>query len=260
MMIDIGEYKLFMMQAGHGKPPVVLEAGAGDDSSTWHSIFQEVARFTQVIAYDRAGLGQSEPAPRPRTALQLTNDLHNLLQVTRLEMPCILVGHSLGALIARLYTQQYPQEVAGLVLIDGPHPEQGYRFVTALTATGYEHHELVQPILDMAAGVPPEDHPEGLDFARSLTQVDPTQTFGKLPLVVIASGKSHTEVMPDIPPQAAYAFDSAWEEMQKDIVNLSTKGVFVKGEKSGHYVHWDEPELIVEAIHRIIRTIQGKSL
>src|SRR5690242_18975235 len=222
VMIDIGEYKLCMLKAGHGEPPVVLEAGAGDDSTTWQSIFQEVARFTQVIAYDRAGLGQSEPAPRPRTALQLTDDLHKLLLVARLETPRILVGHSLGALIARLYTQHYPQEVSGLVLIDGPHPEQGNRFVSALTATGYHQHELVRPILEMAAGVAPEDHPEALDFATSLTQVDPTQTFGELPLVIIAPGKSHAEIMPDIPQQAAYAFDRAWEEMQKDIVNLST--------------------------------------
>lgn len=260
MMIDIGEYKLFMMQAGHGKPPVVLEAGAGDDSTTWQGIFQELARFTQVIAYDRAGLGQSEPASRPRTALQLTDDLHKLLQATRLEMPCILVAHSLGALIARLYAQRYPQEIVGLVLIDGPHPEQGHRFVTALTAAGYEQHELVRPILAMAAGVAPEDHPEGLDFARSLAQVDPTQTFGKLPLVVIASGKSHAEEMPYLPLQAAYAFDRTWQEMQKDLTNLSAKGEFVKAEKSAHYVHWDEPELVVEAIHRLISTIQEKPL
>jgi pimeloyl-ACP methyl ester carboxylesterase len=259
-MIDIGDYKLFMMKAGQGKPSVVLEAGAGDDSTTWQSIFQEIARFTQVIAYDRAGLGKSEPAPRPRTALQLTDDLHKLLQVTRLDMPCILVGHSLGALIARLYAQLYLQEVAGLVLIDGPHPKQGQHFVTALTATGYEQHELVRPILDMAAGVAPEEHPEGLDFARSLTQVDPTQTFGELPLVVISSGKSHAEEMPELPSQAAHAFDQAWEEMQKDLTKLSTKGRFVKAEKSAHYVHWDEPELVVEAIHKLIRTIQDKSL
>ena len=260
MMIDIGKYKLFMVQAGHGMPAVVLEAGAGDDSTTWQNIFQEIARFTQVIAYDRAGLGKSEPAPRPRTALQLTDDLHKLLQVTRLEMPYILVGHSLGALIARLYAQHYPQNVAGLVLIDGPHPEQGHRFVTALKAVGFEQHELVRPILDMAAGVAPQHHPEALDFARSLSQVDSTQTFGELPLVVITSGKSIGEVMPDLPQQAAYAFNCTWQEMQKNIVNLSTKGVFVKAEKSTHYVHWDEPELVVEAIHKLIRTIQDKSL
>lgn len=112
----------------------------------------------------------------------------------------------------------------------------------------------------MAAGVAPEDHPEALDFARSLTQVDPTRSFGELPLIVIASGKPHAEEMPDLPKQAAYAFDRAWEEMQKDLVNLSTKGVFIKAEKSAHYVHWDEPELVVEAIHRLVRTIQDQSL
>jgi pimeloyl-ACP methyl ester carboxylesterase len=254
-IVDIGEYRLFMMKAGQGIPLVILEAGAGDDCTTWKSIFQAVAQFTQVMAYDRAGVGQSDSALRPRTALQLTDDLHKLLRVAQLEGPYILVGHSLGALITRLYAQHYPQDVIGLVLLDGPHPDQGNRFAMALTAAGYHQHEVVQPILEMAAGVEPEDHPEGLDFARSLAQVDPTQTFGELPLVVVASGKSHAEVMPDLPLQAALAFEQAWDEMQRDITKLSTKGVHVTAQKSGHYIHWDEPELVVETIHQVVRAM-----
>ena len=260
VFVDLGEYRLFMMKAGQGTPLVILEAGAGDESTTWHGIFQAVAQFTQVMAYDRAGLGQSDAAPRPRTAWQLTDDLHELLRMAQLEGPYVLVGHSLGALMSRLYAQRYPQDVAGLVLIDGPHPDQGSRFASALTATGYHQHELVQPILERAAGGTSEAHPEGLDFASSLAQIDPAHRFGALPLVVVASGKPHAEDMSDLPQPAALAFDRAWDEMQRDLAKLSIKGMHITAKHSGHYIHWEEPDLVVEAIHQIVRGIQDQSL
>jgi pimeloyl-ACP methyl ester carboxylesterase len=200
-----------------------LEAGAGDESTTWQGIFQAVAQFTQVMTYDRAGLGHSDAAPRPRTAWQLTDDLQKLLRMAQLEGPYVLVGHSLGALISRLYAQRYPQDVAGLVLIDGPHPDQGSR------------------------------------FASSLAQIDPAHRFGALPLVVVASGKPHALDMPDLPHAAALAFDRAWDDMQQDLATLSTRGMHITAKHSGHYIHWDEPDLVVGAIHQIVRGIQNRS-
>ncbi len=94
--VPAGESSLFMRQAGQGKPIVILEAGAGEDSTTWEDIIPEVAQFSQVMAYDRAGLGRSAGLPTPRTALQLVNDLHDLLQASPLEGPYLLVGHSWG--------------------------------------------------------------------------------------------------------------------------------------------------------------------
>lgn len=259
IFISVGGSNLFMRQAGQGKPIVVLEAGAGENSATWKDILPEVAQFTQVIAYDRAGLGHSAALPTPRTALHLVSDLHDLLQASQEEGPYLLVGHSLGALLCRLYTQLYRQEVAGLVLIDGPQPDQGRRFTAALTKAGWQEHKLVRPILHMAAGAAPEQHPEGLDFAQSLAQVDQVQTFGDLPLVVISSGKSHAEVMPDLPMQAAPAFDEAWDEMQSELTKFSTRGVHLRAKRSGHYVHCDEPELVVETIHQLVRAIRQHS-
>ncbi|HKF35491.1 MAG TPA: hypothetical protein VKB35_01220 [Ktedonobacteraceae bacterium] len=111
----------------------------------------------------------------------------------------------------------------------------------------------------MAAGVPPEAHPEGLDFARSLAQIDPAYRFGALPLVGVASGKPHAEAMPDLPQAAALAFDRAWDDMQRDLATLSTKGLHITAKRSGHYIHWDEPDLVVGAIHQIVRGIQNRS-
>jgi pimeloyl-ACP methyl ester carboxylesterase len=257
--IPVGESSLFVRQAGLGKPLVILEAGAGEDSTTWKDMLPAVAQFSQVMAYDRAGLGRSAGSPTPRTALHLVNDLHALLQASQLKGPYLLVGHSLGALLCRLYTQQYRHEVVGLVLLDGPHPNQGTRFTTALTEAGWQEHKLVQPILHMASGVVPEQHPEGLDFAKSLAQVDQVQTFGDLPLVVISAGKSQAEAMPELPVQAALAFDRVWDEMQGELTKLSTRGVHLRAKSSGHYIHCDEPELVVETIHQTVRALRNSS-
>lgn len=257
--VDLGGRRLSLMTAGQGTPLVIFEAGAGDASTTWQGIFPDVAHFTQVLAYDRAGVSQSDAASRPRTACELTDDLAQLLRLAQLAGPYVLVGHSLGALLCRLYAQRYLQEVAGLVLIDGPHPEQGSRFARALRATGYQQHALVQPILEMAAGSPPEAHPEGVDFASSLAQIDPAYRFDALPLVVIASGKPHAQEMPELPQEAALAFDQAWDDMQRDLATLSTRGRHLTATRSGHYVHWDEPDLVVQAIQQIVADIQNQS-
>lgn len=257
--IPVGGTCLFLRQAGQGQPTVVLEAGAGDDSQTWEDIFPAVAQFSQVMAYDRAGLGRSVGSPAPRTALQLVDDLHLLLQASRLAGPYLLVGHSLGALVCRLYAQQYRHEVAGLVFIDGPHPDQGKRFTTALAETGWQEHERVRPILTMAKGVAPEVHPEGLDFAQSLAEVDQTQTFGDLPLAVISASKAPEKAWPDLPIQAAQALTQTWDTMQGELPTLSTRGVHLITNRSGHYIHCDEPELVVKTIHQVIQAIRHGS-
>lgn len=118
---------------------------------------------------------------------------------------------------------------------------------------------MVQAILKTATGVEPEQHPEGLDFARSLTQIDQFQTFGELPLVVISSGKSLAEKIPDLPTRAALAFDRAWDEMQDELAKLSTKGMHLKAEQSGHYIHWDQPELVVKTIQQIVKILRNDS-
>lgn len=256
--VIVGAYTLFMRQTGQGKPVIILEAGAGDDSTTWKDIFSSLAQFSHVVAYDRAGLGRSGKAATPRTALQLVSDLHSLLQAARLEGPYLLVGHSLGALVCRLYAQQYRREVAGLVFIDGPHPDQGNRFTSALTATGWAEHEKVRSILTMASGVVPELHPEGLDFAQSLIEVDQARTFGDLPLAIISASKPPEETWPDLPIQAARAFTQTWDAMQSELPELSTKGAHFITNRSGHYIHWDEPEFVIEIIHQVIQTIRNE--
>ena len=124
-LVDVGNHSLHINCVGQGSPTVILEAANGGMSAHWAQVQQEVARATRVCAYDRAGLGWSEPGPEPRDAKQVSSELLALLtNAAGIEGPYVLVGHSYGGLYARMYATRYSDEVAGVVLVDSSHPEQ----------------------------------------------------------------------------------------------------------------------------------------
>jgi pimeloyl-ACP methyl ester carboxylesterase len=123
-MVDVGHHSLHINCSGQGSPTVILEAANLGMSAHWVRVQQQVAETTRVCAYDRAGMGWSERGPEPRDAKQVTGELHTLLKDADTEGPYVLVGHSYGGLYAWMYAAQYPNEVAGVVLVDSSHPEQ----------------------------------------------------------------------------------------------------------------------------------------
>ena len=126
-LIDIGGYKLHMNCSGKASkrnPTVILLHGLGDFSFDWALVQPEVARFTAVCSYDRAGQAWSDPGPKPRGPLKTANELHSLLSNAGIKAPYVLVGHSWGGIIARVYASQYPKEVAGIVLVDSAHEDE----------------------------------------------------------------------------------------------------------------------------------------
>ena len=131
-LVDVGEYKMHIHCTGQGSPTVILEAGLGDFSLIWSQVQPEVARFTRVCSYDRAGYGWSGPSPYPLTTSRMAGELHTLLVNANIQGPYVLVGHSLGGLIARIYAHTYPGEVAGIVLVDSTHEEQYIRLAAAV--------------------------------------------------------------------------------------------------------------------------------
>jgi len=119
-LVEMGGYRIHLTDSGKGGPTVVVIHGAGESSFSWVHVAREVAPFARVVTYDRPGLGGSDPGPAP-DATRSTAELHTLLAEAGLPGPYVLVGHSLGGVIARLYAIRYPDEVAGMVLVDSTH-------------------------------------------------------------------------------------------------------------------------------------------
>ncbi|MEO6142675.1 MAG: alpha/beta hydrolase [Dermatophilaceae bacterium] len=121
-LIDVGGHRLHLHCTGSGSPTVVLQPGGGDFSSVMGWIAPAVASDTRVCVYDRAGRGWSEPADGPQDAAKIATDLHTLLQRGDVPGPYVLAGHSFGGLYVLTYADRYPDEVAGMVLVDSTNP------------------------------------------------------------------------------------------------------------------------------------------
>src|SRR5262245_52057806 len=166
--IGIGGYRLHLNCSGNKGPTVVLIAGAGDFSFDWGLVQPGIAQFARVCSYDRAGFAWSDPGPTPRTMKQEAFELHLLLAAAGIKGPYLLVGHSLGGLIARVYFDQYPQEVAGIVLVDSTHED------TTLLLNGKLVHmremaksDQVPPLRTMKTSPPKPTTKEDLDQFES---------------------------------------------------------------------------------------------
>jgi dienelactone hydrolase len=180
-MVSIGDRSLFVQCEGAGEPLVVLESGLGGASKDWQLVQGEIARHTRVCAYDRAGLGQSEPDGQlPHNAGDVSRDLHALLAAMRVERPIVLVGFSIGGLLARHYASAYPNEVQALVLIDPTPPVW-----TAMTLSGYSPHSRVDRMLEFS-GLDP-DEPEPLDILKAGEEVF-TGPLPRTPVYMLTSG------------------------------------------------------------------------
>jgi pimeloyl-ACP methyl ester carboxylesterase/membrane protease YdiL (CAAX protease family) len=125
-MVDVGGHRLHLQVMGdsHPGPTVILDAGMASFSTNWHWVQSDLAPSVRVVAYDRAGLGWSEPGPAPRDARQSATELHVALQRAGIGGPYVMAGHSYGGLVARMFTDLYPEDVTGLVLVDASHPDQ----------------------------------------------------------------------------------------------------------------------------------------
>ena len=120
-LVDVGGHRLHLYCVGQGSPTVVLDAGLGAFSLDWGAVQPQIATSTRVCAYDRAGLGWSEPGPLPRSPQQFADELQLLLTKAGVEGPYVLVAHSISGKTARLFASQHPNDVAGMVLIDARH-------------------------------------------------------------------------------------------------------------------------------------------
>ncbi len=231
--------------------PVVLEAGLTAMSSCWAWVQEELSAVTRVLSYDRAGLGWSDPAPGPRDARSIAQDLHQLLEAANFPRPFVFVGHSMGGIFGRAYAAQFPGDLAGLALIDASHPEQIERspnikkalrrFFWFLKATPFMASTGMMKVCGdfgmsaQAAGLPDIHHLVARNFYSSSRHMRATVreasawcestaqvrglNLGGLPLVTVTAPEKCMD---------------GWLGLQKELAALSTRGRHVILDGASH--------------------------
>jgi len=251
--VDVGGRRLALMAAGAGNPVVVLEAGQGCAGAEWTPVVETIAPLTRVVSYDRAGLGASDPAPLPRSTREMVVDLHALLAIPAITPPYVLVGHSIGGLTACLYAHLYPEEVAGLILVDAAHPDQWARWIEGLPPAEAGEHEILT-WMRQCLWDDPGRNPEGFDVRASIAQARAVTSLGELPLVVLTAGSSRQYA--DVPSPLAAHMARVKSDLHRDLLRLSTNSRLVIAERSGHFIHQDQPYLVIEAIRRMVDEVR----
>jgi pimeloyl-ACP methyl ester carboxylesterase len=246
-MIDIGGHRLALTCAGVGSPAVILETGLGAESDEWAVVQHETSAIARVIRYDRANRGDSDRAVGPRTALDMIKDLHALLRVSQIEGPLILVGHSFGGLLVRLYARCYPENIAGIVLVDAMHEDQFDIFGPLFPpANRSEPPELTRTRAFWQEGWrSPEATTERIDFVSSIRQAREVTSLGDIPLHVIIAGTFLHQ--PLVPPEFRERLQVRWEALQRQFLTLSTRATYSLALSSGHFVQRDAPQVVCDA-------------
>lgn len=247
--IDVGGHKLHIACRGVGKPPVIIEAGLGRSGAEWESVQVALASTTRVCVYDRAGLGQSDtPASGRRSAQLMVTELRVLLSRARVLGPFVLVGHSFGGLLVRLFASRYPLDTIGMVLVDSAHEDEIARFREILTPEQREQPEnSMRPSLSMTGA-------EAVDLDASFVAVHERKWRADIPLVVLARGTplSAADVPPGWSAEQLARGEAVRRELQQELASRSRQGKTVFVEGAGHFIHMDKPAAVIAAIREVV--------
>jgi pimeloyl-ACP methyl ester carboxylesterase len=287
-LVDIGGRSLYLECRGEGSPTVILESGANGWADVWSwdnqrpagertMVLPAVAEFTRVCAYDRPGTmgevnrnlepdgplfypSRSDPVPQPRTTQDIVADLHALLQAANIPGPYVLAAHSAGGLVVRLYASEYPDEVVGMVLIDATHEDTYLRFPEAMTPAQWAEFEASQ--MDKQELL--EAYPEAeqlwtapMGDAATTDQVRQAQIDSPLrpmPLEVLSHGIPFAAPFPGWPTDE---MEGIMLTLQNDLAQLVPNARHVIATESGHNIHQDQPELVIEAIRQVVAGVRS---
>jgi len=262
---------------GTGEPTIILDDGFGNNATVWQEVQPELAKTTRVCSYDRAGSGWSDPQPGPRDANQIVDQQHALLQQAGITGPIVLMGHSIAGLYVRAYATRFPEDVAGIVFVDGSSPEQ-FKIPAIADEVNKQSWLLPRAIMILglpramwtvtktAPGLPPnagrdeaeaEFHShigalavEMRSFFRSGDEVAQTGPYGALPILVLSedTAKPGNEAMAP--------FAAPWNQMQENLKKLSSRSRRIIAKNSSHYIQLDRADLIEKEVPVFIEEVR----
>lgn len=263
--------------SGEGSPAVILDSGLGDGYRSWRKVQPQIAQLTRVCSYDRAEMGYSDSSSKPRTSQVFAEELHTLLQSAGVPPPYLLVGHSMAGYDVRIFANRYGNDAVGMVLVDSSHPEQEKRLppiLKDLDRTWIREQEFFE--FTMPFGLPRllgfcskdteeraaecnfrsvrESVAELKSISISASQTAATGSLGNMPLVVLSQDPEAPQY--ELPEDVVKPTNEAWAQMQKELAQLSTRGAQVIAKNSGHYIQLDRPDLVVDAIRKVVNEVR----
>lgn len=284
-LYNVGGYRMHLYCTGHGSPAIVLDAGLGDDSLIWAKVQPELSKTTTVCAYDRAGFGWSDARPGRQDANAIAMQLHALLTAAQVTRPIILMGHSISGLYLRSYAAHFPQDLAGMVFVDGATPLQDDRVPRALVKIQDEQRRempwtklllrlgwyrlkgectAIMPGFERYAAWIRADScvPSQIDAMEN--ELDAERASGKetlhavppagLPVLVLSRDPG---ILPaNWPKQVGEANAVAWNIMQEETRRLSSHGRRIIAKGSDHYIQIDRADLVNQEVSAFVRQVR----
>lgn len=239
--LDIGGIELYYELLGKNNegPTLVFDSGYGFTLENWNPIKDDVSKFSKMFIYDRAGIGKSEWDDRPRHSQQSVENLRILLKKAGVKSPYVLVGHSFGGLNVRLFASTYPEEVAGVVLLDSCHEDQN-KILPSLFTKEVRENYYNQFTLEGSLN----------EVEESLEQVRASKSLGIIPLIVATGG---------LQPFHTAKSMAAWMKFQGELASLSTNKKHIIVEDAGHVIHIDQPQIVVNVLKDMLDMVKNRT-
>ena len=273
-LVDVGGHRLHIHCKGEGLPTIIFDSGTGGFSLEWTRVQKVLSRHTRACSYDRAGYGWSDMGPLPRTSERITRELYTLLDKGNILGPYILAGHSFGGYTAQLFARSYPEDTAGLVLIDSSHPEQVTRLPNPERGESRpDIHKSRSYIISrpvMHPNFPGETaflagrmmrkwnhtmtwREENMGLPLSARQILLSKPMPAVPIVVLTRGRR-------VWPNSDYGneMERVWMELQDELALLGNNYGHLIAERSGHLIHLDQPELVISAVRTLLNANSPK--
>ena len=269
-LIDVGGYRVHLYCAGNGGPPVII-AGGGY-SFDWGLIQPEVAKFTEVCAYDHSGIGWSDSGPADSCGLRV-DEIHAALRNAGVKGPYVLIGYSLGALVVRLYAAQYPNEVAGVVFVDhAVLVRLPPRHPLAVPTTPVPKSDKPAPVLigmdedPNFKKLPPDD--QRLHFWAASQSKDQAALQGNMRMMPQCTAdadavvRKHPNPLGNRPLVDISTDDGDqipdYAKLQSELLSLSNDSKQIVAKNSGHFVIIDRPDVVVDGIRQVVDAVGRK--
>lgn len=267
-LVEVSGRKLSVMSAAlesrrPGQPIVILENGLGATLQSWNPVFAKIAEFGPVVAYDRAGMGNSDLGIAPPSPRNVALNLHELLKTIGAAPPYVLVGWSWGGVLIRSYAGFYPDEVVGLVYIDGTEPtlttQQMLSVFKQAGATNDDYAAMLKADADAAATEPAGVRAESEQFDAFIASDINSRELRAAPEVPTAVLIASRYTAPNPPYKLSVDFEKIWSSYVRSRVQrlsqstlANREATLVLGTHTAHYMHGDDPALVIESIRRVV--------